>query len=225
MANNTYFSGAENLRDLMNGQGVYIDLSDPNAAELSLQRQDSQQMLSPAIHQRHDSFFSCSSLNTPRHSVSQHQAEAQPYANLHQNLHSPNIYPQHPVNNGMSRSASQYSSTSSGQQPHHHSLQRSSRGSFGSTLVTNGSEMSRSISSASAGQRTTLQPYPLQSHFQTGHFHTRRSSELSPHMNYDQFSTTAISPFDYTVSATPGEGVLGDEDEDRAFGQIGYDNE
>ena len=46
MANNTYFSGAENLRDLMNGQGVYIDLSDPNAAELSLQRQDSQQMLS-----------------------------------------------------------------------------------------------------------------------------------------------------------------------------------
>jgi hypothetical protein len=44
-------------------------------------------------------------------------------------------------------------------------------------------------------------------------------------MNYDQFSTTAISPFDYTINVTPGEGVLGDEDEDRAFGQIGYDNE
>jgi hypothetical protein len=226
MANNTYFSGGGTMRDLVNSQGVDFDLNKQNTIEMALQSHISQQLLSPTTpHQRHDSFFSCSSLGTPRNSISQHQAEIQPYANAHHNLHSPNEYSQHPVNNGMSRSASQYSSTSSSQHPHPHSLQRSLRGSFGSTLVSNGSEMSRSISSTSAGQRTALQPYPLQSHSQIGQFHTRRSSGLSPNMGFEQFPTTAMSPFDYAVNETIDECLPGNENEDKEFGQIGYRNE
>jgi hypothetical protein len=227
MADNTYFGSGGNMRDLATGQGVDFDLNNQNTIERALQSQFNQQMLSPTtIPQRHDSLFSCSSLGgTPRHSIFQHQAEPQPYANLHHNLHSPNDYSQHPVSNVMSRSASQHSSMSPGQHPHSHSLQRSSRGSFGSTLVSNGSEMSRTISSTSAGQRTALQPYPLPSHSQAGYFHIRRSSDLSPNMAFEQFPTTAVSPFDYGMDNTINEDATGNENENRTFGQIEFGSE
>jgi hypothetical protein len=213
------------MQDLANNQGTCVGFNDQNTIELALQHQISEQLLSPMSNRRIDSMFSSSSIGgTPRHSIS-HQAEAQPHANGHQNPHSPNGYSQIPVSGIMSRSNSQYSSASSGQRPHLHDLQRPSRSSFGSTMVTTGSDMTRSISSTSASQRTAPQPYLFQSHSQAAHFRTRRSSDLSPDMGYEQFSANTMNPFDYSISGTIDDDRTGHEGQDKTFGQIGYHNE
>ena len=225
MDNNTYFGGGGNIRDLFNGQEIGVDIKGQNAIEPASQYQNNQQLLSRTKTQRHDSMISCSSIGgTPRHSIS-HQAEAQPYANLHQAAHSPNGYTQVPVNGDMSRSASQYSSASSGQRSFSHSLQRAPRGSSGSILVPTGSAMSRSISSASASQRTAPQPYLFRSNSHSVHFRPRRSSDISPNMEYEHFAAAAMNPFEYAINDTIDEGMTEHEDESKVFGHFGYDNE
>lgn len=213
------------MRDLFNGQGIGVDINGQNTIESASQYRNNQQLLSPTTTHRHDSMFSCSSIGgTPRHSIS-HQAEAQPCANIHQTVHSPIGYTQVPVNGDMSRSASQYSSVSSGQRSLSTSLQRASRGSFGSILVPTGSAMSRSISSTSASQRTAPQPYPFRSNSHSVHFRPRRSSDISPNMEYEHFAAAAMSPFEYAVNDTIDEGMPEHENESKVFGHFGYDNE
>ncbi|KAG9190086.1 hypothetical protein G6011_08174 [Alternaria panax] len=215
------------MRSVLDGHEADVGLNNQNVTELTFQHQiGQQQQLYPTIHPRHDSLLSCSSLHIPLHSVSHHQVEAQPYANVHRNLHSPNGYPQLQVNNGMSRSTSQYSSTSSGQGSHLHSLQRESRGSFDSNMVRIGSEMSRSISSTSASQHTAPpQPYRLQSTSQGGYFQTQQPSNLSPDMAFGQFPTTAMSSFDYAINDSIADNRPEYEDRQRTFVQIAYGNE
>jgi len=214
------------MHDLFNGQGIDVDINGQNTIESASQHRNNQQLLSPTTTtHRHDSMFSCSSIGgTPRHSIFR-QAEAQPCANLHQTVHSPNGYTYVPVNGGMSRSASQYSSASSGQRSFSQSLQRASRGSFGSILVSTGSAMSRSISSTSASQRNAPQPYPFRSNSHSVHFRPRRSSDISPYMEYEHFAAAAMSPFEYAVNDTIDEGIPEHEDESKVFGRFGYDNE
>ena len=226
MDNDTYFGGGGSMHDLFNGQGIDVDINGQNTIESASQHRNNQQLLSPTTTtHRHDSMFSCSSIGgTPRHSIFR-QAEAQPCANLHQTVHSPNGYTYVPVNGGMSRSASQYSSASSGQRSFSQSLQPASRGSFGSILVSTGSAMSRSISSTSASQRNAPQPYPFRSNSHSVHFRPRRSSDISPYMEYEHFAAAAMSPFEYAVNDTIDEGIPEHEDESKVFGRFGYDNE
>ena len=83
-----------------------------NELELSVQHQIRQQHFSPSLDQRRDSLFQYSSSAAPGQLDSpQHQAELQPYAVMHATSQASDYgYPQYPME--MSRSLSQFSSTS-----------------------------------------------------------------------------------------------------------------
>ncbi|KAF1848355.1 uncharacterized protein K460DRAFT_72313 [Cucurbitaria berberidis CBS 394.84] len=173
MADYTYLdgviAGSGNRRHFSTDQSPDLELANANSMELLVQQQINQQLLlSPTIPQRHDSLFQCSPSTTPRPSLSQHQAEAQAYALASMTPHTTNGYLQRPVN--MSRSASQYSSTSSGHYQRYNNQPRVSRGSFGNASPPMAPDMSRSASQYSASstaQQAAPQPSVTQPHIDT----------------------------------------------------------
>ncbi|KAH7390738.1 hypothetical protein BKA66DRAFT_43628 [Pyrenochaeta sp. MPI-SDFR-AT-0127] len=115
---------------LLHRSSLNLDSANPNSIELLLQQQiNQQQLLSPTMHQRRDSFLQRSPTTTPMSSTSQHQAEALDHATSHVTPHTANASLHRPVN--MSRSASQYSLTSTGHYRSNTHEYRTPRGSFG----------------------------------------------------------------------------------------------
>jgi hypothetical protein len=212
MANSAYLNGTAGLHPFASGQSLNLNFDDPHLVELAFQQHIGQQHLSPTVPRRNDSMFQCSSTGTSRPSSSQHQAESQPYANIHGIQHSPNGYSHLPVN--MSRSTSQISHTSSGQHQQSGNLHRASRGSFGSNPPTSASDMSRSYSNASAGQQTAPQPYATQPRQHTVQYHTRRPPDLttttSPNLEYGRTATNTMETFDFDPNEIIG-GSLGED--------------
>jgi hypothetical protein len=212
-----------------NSQSLGFDLDNPNYLELAVQQQITQQHSLPTMRQRHDSMFQCSPTLTSSRSSSQHQAESQPYANLHGTQHSPNGYSHFPLNTNMSRSTSQISHTSSSQRQRNGSLHRASRGSFGDNPPTSASDMSRSYSNASAGQEAAPQPYATQPRPHTAQYQTRRPPDLtttsSPNLGYAQTATNTTDTFEFDPNEIISGSLGEDEFGNRTFGQTGNSNE
>ena len=217
------------MHHFSNSQSLGFDLDNPNYLELAVQQQTTQQHSSPTMRRRHDSMFQCSPTLTSRPSSSQHQAESQPYTNLHGTQHSPNGYSHIPVNTSISRSTSQISHASSGHRQRNGSLHRASCGSFGSNPPTSASDMSSSYSNASAGQQAAPQPYATQPRPYTAQYHTRRPPDLtttsSQNLGYAQTTTNSMDTFDFDlndiISGSLGEDGFGS----RTFGQASKSNE
>ncbi|KAF1940739.1 hypothetical protein EJ02DRAFT_467146 [Clathrospora elynae] len=226
MADFPYFDAGGNGRHFQNGQSLNLNFASANTLELSVQHQiKQQQLLSPTTHHRHDSMFQCSPSNTPRPSISQHQAETQPFANTHGTMHVANSYSQRPVNTCMSRSTSQYSSTSSGHPQYNGHQHRASRSSFGSNPLTGASEMSRSYSNASTVQQATPQPNATQPRPVADDNLSRQPSQLSsttsPDPRYGPAATGAMDlSFDFVPDDIIGGGLAGSDDGNRSFGQM-----
>jgi hypothetical protein len=228
MANSAYFNGTGSEHPFTSGQSLSLDFDDPNLVELAFQQRIGQQDLSPTMSQRHDSMFQCSPTVTSRPLTSHHQAESQPYTNIHGTQHSLNGYSHLPVNN-MSRSTSQVSHTSSGQHQQSGNLHRSSHGSFGSNPQTSVSEVSRSIFNASASYQVALQPYATQPRPRTVQHDTRQPPDLTtislPNLGYGQIATNTMDTFNFDPNDIIG-GSLGDDGfGNRTFGQTVNTNE
>jgi hypothetical protein len=138
-----------------------------------------QQIFSPTMHQRHDSLIPCSYSQASQLAGSQHQADAQPYANIRRTSHRPTDYPQLPVNTCMSRSTSQYSVTSTGHRQQDEGLRRASRGSFGSNPPSHALGMVRSYSNASTAQQGAPQPHTTHPCSLASDYHSKRPSDFS----------------------------------------------
>jgi hypothetical protein len=187
MANSAYFSGNGSDDHFANGRSLSLNFDNPSFIELqAFQQHTGQQHLSPTMPQRHDSMFQCSPMVLPRPSSSQHQAESQPYANVYGGQHSPNAYAHLPVNTNMSRSTSQISHTSSGQQQRNRSLHRASRDSFGSNPPTGASDMSRSYSNASAGFSTAASERCPVSHYSATQPDNHKLAKPRPRTNCEK---------------------------------------
>ncbi|CAO2654362.1 Nn.00g110950.m01.CDS01 [Neocucurbitaria sp. VM-36] len=211
-----------------NDQGFGHNLSNANSMELFVQQQiNQQQLLSPTIHQRHDSLFQCSPSSTPRASISQQQAEGQPCALAPMTPHTRNGYPLRPVS--MSRSESQYSSTSSGHYQRYGSQHRAARGSFGNAsppIAPNMSPSTSQYSVASTVRQSAPQTACTQPHRDTVNFFPPRPLGLPPTStppNHPSDQTTrysAVPMFEFDVNEIMGGTLAGEEDGSKIHGQM-----
>jgi hypothetical protein len=197
MANFHYIDETGNEPHFQDNQQFNLDHANPNFVELSVQDHISrQQIFLPTMHQRHDSIIPCSHSQAFQLAGSQHQADAQPYANVRRTLHSPDDYPQLPVNTCMSRSTSQYSATSTGHRQQDGGPHRASRGSFGSNLPSNASGMVRSYSNASTAQQGAPQPRTTHPCPSANDYHSKRpsdfSSKNSPNYGYQRTARNTL---------------------------------
>lgn len=211
-----------------NDHSLGHDLTSANSMELFVQQEiNRQQLLSPTLHQRHDSLFQCSPSSTPRASISQLQAEGHPYVLAPTAPHNMSGYPLRPLN--MSRSASQYSSTSSGHHRRYGSQHRASRGSFGNASPPMAPNMSPSTSQYSITS-TVRQPRPLNASSQTCHdpasYFATQPLNLPPTTTplIDSSSQTARYTGDPMVRFEINDSLVGmlaiEENGSKALGQV-----
>lgn len=106
-----------------------------------------------------------------------HQAASQPCPRTTRNLSTSSDYSQFPVNNIMSRSASQFSSMSSGQHAHSYNTIQALRGSFDGASPL---DMTRSYSSTSDNPETVNQQPSVQSDFTSPNWHTGGQFAFAP---------------------------------------------
>ncbi|KAF1838162.1 hypothetical protein BDW02DRAFT_31446 [Decorospora gaudefroyi] len=230
MTNPTYFNGSGNMHDLLNGQSFEFGMDNPNRFQLGFPHRSSRRNASTTTAQRHDSLFECSPTVASRPPDSQHQAEAQPYTNMQPAPHSPNGHPHRPVNS-MSRSTSQYSSTSASRGQQSSSLHRSSRGSFGGNLPVSAADMARSYSNASTGHHAAHQPFAAQPPLDTIECHTRQppvlSSTCSLSLGYGTTANRTMDQFYFDFEDVMGEGLAGGGDVGggRTFDQVIFPND
>lgn len=192
---------------------------DPNSITHALQQPFSYHHPSPVTEQRQDSMFPTSPLVTPRPlgTPYQYQSGLQPCTNGQIDRYSHNDHSHLPVNNGMSRSRSQYSSTSSDQHPCYHSPRRASQGSF-SRNPTGAPYMSRSYSSASATQYATLQHGASQQCLQHEEHYDRQPSDLSPNTRYEPTDPSLTNEFHFDVNDIIGGSEGRDDSHVGTFG-------
>ena len=204
--------------------GLSLNL-DSNTISHAFQQPFRYHHLSPATHQRQDSVFRTSPLITPQPSDAQYQVSLQPRTIGQIDHHSHKGYSQPPVNNGMSRSRSQYSSASSGQHSCYHSPRRASYGSFGSNPVSRASDMSRSYSRISATQHTALQPGIPQQHMHPEEPDDRLPSDHSPNTGYEHTVSSTMHPFQFDVNDILGGDESRHDNVSGSFCQTAYPDE
>ncbi|CAE6999392.1 hypothetical protein P3342_001015 [Pyrenophora teres f. teres] len=178
--------------------------------------------LSPATEQRQDSMPHTSPQGTPPSSSAHDQLELQPCTTGQFKRRSHNDYSHRPMDNGMSRSRSHFSSTSSSQYSNYQSPRRASYGSFDGNPASGSSGMFRTYSNTSATQHTTVQPSALQQHMESGEPRSGRLADLSPNVEYGYTNRSAMDPFHFNVNDIIGGSDSRNDDHVRDFGETKY---
>jgi len=224
MNNSTYFDSGANVHRSCAEHDLSLSL-DSNTISHAFQQSFRYHHLSPATHQRQDSMFRTSPLVTSQPLDAQHQVSLQHCTIGQTDQHSHKDYPQPPVNNGMSRSRSHYSSTSSGQHSCYHSPRRASHGSFGSGPASRALEMSRSYSSTSATQHAALRPGTSQQRMYPQGSDDRLPSDHSPNTGYEHTVSSTMNPFHFDVNYFLGGGENRNDNVGESFVQAAYFDE
>lgn len=189
------------MHPFVNGQNFQAP-NHLNSTKPATPRRITSQITSPSTRQRQDSLSGLTLSTSDLSGWPPHQAERQPYLSVTRDPSSPNSYSLIPVNISMSRSTSQYSSTSSAQHPYRYSLDPRSLGSFDGAPPSGGSHMSRSYSSASASREGMLQPGTEHLPPQSDSRHARQSISFSSDASFRHAARNAMDLFQFEVTDT-----------------------